>query len=114
MKAMLAMLTIINIVLTVFGVSLALMSPMMFDGGDDGKLLWAIFWSLWIFPVVALLCVFLPWLFLWLQWFRTALVAAVVPITDDHPRGGALCLFLAYYAYRNVLERHSTPRKDAR
>ena len=60
MKAMLAMLTIVNIVLTVFGVSLALMSPMMFDGGDDGKLLWAIFWSLWIFPVVALLCVFLP------------------------------------------------------
>jgi hypothetical protein len=81
MKAMLAMLTIVNIVLTVFGVSLALMSPMMFDGGDDGKLLWAIFWSLWIFPVVALLCVFLPWLFLWLQWFRTALVAAAVPIT---------------------------------
>ena len=53
MKVMLAMLTIVNIALTVFGVSLAMMSPMMFDSGGDGKLLWAIFWSLWIFPVVA-------------------------------------------------------------
>lgn len=81
MKVMLAMLTIINIALTVFGVSMAAMSPMMFDSGGDGKLLWAIFWSLWVFPVVAVLCVFLPWLFLWLQWPRTALVASAVPIT---------------------------------
>jgi hypothetical protein len=50
MKVLLAMLTTVNIALTVFGVSLAMMSPMMFDGGDDGKLLWAIFWSLWISP----------------------------------------------------------------
>ena len=81
MKAMLAMLTIINIALTVFGVSMAAMSTMMFDSGGDGKLLWTIFWSLWIFPVVAVLCVFLPWLFLWLRWPRTALVASAVPIT---------------------------------
>jgi hypothetical protein len=80
MKAVLAMLTIVNIALTVFGVTLAMMSPMMFDSGD-GKLLWAIFWSLWVFPVVALLCVFIPWLLLWLQWPRTALVASAVPIT---------------------------------
>ena len=33
------------------------------------------------FPVVALLCVFLPWLILWLRWPRTALVASDVPIT---------------------------------
>jgi hypothetical protein len=81
MKIAIGVLTIINIALTVFGVSMAIMSPMMFDSGGDGKLLWAIFWSIWAFPVVAVLCVLLPWLFLWLRWPRTALIVSAVPVT---------------------------------
>ncbi|MGA7487527.1 MAG: hypothetical protein WBW74_11395 [Xanthobacteraceae bacterium] len=80
MKIALGVLTIVNIALTCFGVSMAVMSPMMFDSGGDGKLLWAIFWSLWVFPVVAVFCVLLPWLFLWLRWPRAALVASAVPL----------------------------------
>ena len=81
MKIALGVLTLINIALTCFGVSMAVMSPMMFDSGGDGTLLWAIFWSVLAFPVAALLCVLLPWLFLWLRWPPTALVAAAVPLT---------------------------------
>ncbi len=80
MKIALGVLTIVNIALTCFGVSMAVMSPMMFDSGGDGKLLWAIFWSLWVFPVVAVLCMLLPWLFLWLRWPRTTLVTSAVPL----------------------------------
>jgi hypothetical protein len=80
MKIAIGVLTIINIALTVFGVSMAIMSPMMFDSGGDGKLLWSLFWSILAFPVVAVLCVLLPWLFLWLRWPRTALVVSAVPL----------------------------------
>jgi hypothetical protein len=81
MKLGLAVLTVVNIALTCFGVSMAMMSPMMFDsGGTQDQLLWAIFWSVWVFPIVALVCVFLPWLFLWLQRPPTALFASAIPV----------------------------------
>jgi hypothetical protein len=80
MKIALGVLTIINIALTLFGASMAIMSPMMFDSGGDGKLLWAVFWSVLAFPVVALLCVLLPWLLLWLRWPRAAMAVSAVPV----------------------------------
>ena len=80
MKLGLGVLTLVNVALTCFGVSMAMMSPMLFDsGGQDDQLLWAVFWSIFVFPAVALVCVFVPWLFLCLKWPRTALVAAIIP-----------------------------------
>ena len=67
MKLGLGALTLINFALVLFGGTLALMSPMMFDSGDDSKLLWAIFWCIWLLPVLAFVCVFLPWLLLFEQ-----------------------------------------------
>ena len=81
MKLGLGVLTLVNVVLTCFGVSMAMMSPMLFDsGGQDDQLLWGVFWSIFVFPAVALVCVFVPWLFLWLKWQRTALFAASIPL----------------------------------
>jgi hypothetical protein len=73
-------LTLVNVALTVFGVSMAMMSPMMFDGGgEQDQLLWAVFWSILAFPIVAAVCVFVPWLFMWLQRPRTALLLSAIP-----------------------------------
>jgi hypothetical protein len=59
MKLGLGVLTLVNVALTCFGVSMAVMSPMTFDsGGQDDQLLWAVFWSTFVFPAVALICVF--------------------------------------------------------
>lgn len=80
MRIALGVLTMINIALTLFGASMAMMSPMMFDSGGDGKLLWAVFWSVLAFPVVALLCVLLPWLLLWLRWPRAAMTVSALPV----------------------------------
>jgi hypothetical protein len=80
MKAGLGVLTLINIALLLFGGTLAMMSPMMFDSGDDSKLLWTIFWCIWLLPVLAFVCVFLPWLLLWLKWSRAALVTSAAPL----------------------------------
>ena len=41
MKLGLGVLTLVNVALTCFGVSIAMMSPMLFDsGGQDDQLLW--------------------------------------------------------------------------
>jgi hypothetical protein len=81
MKLGLGVLTLVNVALTCFGVSMAVMSPMTFDsGGQDDQLLWAVFWSTFVFPAVALICVFVPWLFLWLSGPRTASFAAIIPL----------------------------------
>jgi hypothetical protein len=81
MKLGLGVLTLINVALTCLGVTMAMMSPMLFDGGGEhDQLLWAVFWGIFIFPAVAFVCVFVPWLFLWLRWPRTALFAAAIPI----------------------------------
>jgi hypothetical protein len=73
-------LTLVNVALAVFGVSMAMMSPMMFDsGGEQDQLLWAVFWSILAFPIVAAVCVFVPWLFMWLQRPRTALLLSAIP-----------------------------------
>ena len=53
MKLALGLLTALNVALTCFGASMAMLSPMMFDAGGDGRLLWAVFWSILAFPVVA-------------------------------------------------------------
>ena len=81
LKLGLGVLTLINVALTCFGVSMAMMSPMLFDaGGEQDQLLWAMFWGIFVFPAVAFVCVFVPWLFLWLRWPRTALFAAAIPV----------------------------------
>jgi hypothetical protein len=81
MKLGLGVLTLVNVALTCFGATMAMMSPMLFDsGGQDDKLLWAVFWSMFVFPVVGLACVFVPWLFLWLKSPRIALFTAVIPV----------------------------------
>jgi hypothetical protein len=79
-KIALGLLTIVNVALMVFGASMAMMSPMMFDSGVGGPLLWAIFCGILLFPLVALVCVPLPWLFLWLKWHRLALACAALPL----------------------------------
>jgi hypothetical protein len=44
MKLGLGVLTLINVALTCFGASMAMMSPMLFDaGGEQDQLLWAVF-----------------------------------------------------------------------
>jgi hypothetical protein len=78
-KLALGALTLVNLALTGFGIMMAMMSPMMFDSGEQDKLLWAAFWSILAFPVVAALNVFLPWLFLLFKWPRIALVASAIP-----------------------------------
>jgi hypothetical protein len=61
MKLGLGVLTLTNVALTCFGVSLAMMSPMLFDGGgEQDQLLWAVFWGIFVFPAVAFVCVFVP------------------------------------------------------
>lgn len=80
MKLGLGLLTLLNVALAGFGLMMAMMSPMLFDsGGQQDQLLWAVFWTILAFPVVALVCVFVPWLLLWLKWRRTALFAAAIP-----------------------------------
>jgi hypothetical protein len=80
MKLALGLLTVLNVALTGFGASMAMLSPMMFDAGGDGKLLWTMFWSILAFPVVAGICLLLPWLLLWLRCPRGALAAATIPV----------------------------------
>jgi hypothetical protein len=80
MKLALGLLTVLNIALTCFGASMAMASPMMFDAGGDGRLLWAVFWSILAFPVVAGICLLLPWLLLWLRCPRAALAASIIPV----------------------------------
>jgi hypothetical protein len=79
-KLALALLTVLNVALTGFGVSMAMLSPMMFDAGGDGRLLWTMFWSILAFPVVAGICLLLPWPLLWLRCPRAALAAAIIPV----------------------------------
>jgi hypothetical protein len=80
MKVALLLLTLVNIALAGFGSILLMWSPMLFDsGGTDDNLKWAIFWSIWFFPVATLICLVLPWLFLWLKWPRAALLASAFP-----------------------------------
>ena len=82
MKVALLALTLVNIALTCLGAMTAALSPPpLHSGGPDDSLKWAIFWSILFFPVVALVCVFLPWLFVWLKWPRAALVASAIPAT---------------------------------
>jgi hypothetical protein len=80
MKLALGLLTVLNVALICFGVSMAMFSPMMFDAGGDGRLLWTMFWSILAFPVVAAVCLLLPWLLLWLRYPRAALAAAIIPV----------------------------------
>jgi hypothetical protein len=80
MKLALGLLTVLNVALTCFGASMAMLSPMMFDAGGGGRLLWTMFWSIPAFPVVAAICLLLPWLLLWLRCPRAALAASIIPV----------------------------------
>jgi len=80
MKLAVGLLTVLNAALTGFGAWMAMLSPMMFDAGGNGMLLWTIFWSIWAFPIAAAVCLLLPWLLLWRRYPRAALAASLVPV----------------------------------
>ena len=74
-------LTLVNLALVLFGAWLALWTPMLFDlGNTHDKVLVAAAVGIMLFPVLALICALLPWLFLWLRWRRVAVVIAILPI----------------------------------
>lgn len=76
----LCLMTIINIGVAYIGAMTAMMSPMMFDrGGENSKFMWAFFAAILAIPIVALVCVFLPWVLLWF-WPRVALVSSAIPV----------------------------------
>jgi hypothetical protein len=65
---------------------------MLFDSGStQDKVLVATAVSIMLFPVLALICALLPWLFLWLRWRRVAVVIAILPIVIA--AGAALFVF---------------------
>jgi hypothetical protein len=85
-------LTLVNLAFVLFGAWLALWTPMLFDSGNtQDKVLVAAAASIMLFPVLALICALLPWLFLWLRWRRTAVVIAILPIVIA--AGAALYVF---------------------
>jgi len=85
-------LTLVNLALVLFGAWLALWTPMLFDAGStQDKVLVAAAVSIVLFPVLALICALLPWLFLWLRWRRVAVVTAILPIVIA--AGAALYVF---------------------
>ena len=80
-KLVFVVLTLLNLALVLFGAWLALWTPMLFDaGGTDDKFLVTSAVSIVGFPVLALICALLPWLFLWLRRRRVAVVIAILPI----------------------------------
>jgi hypothetical protein len=91
-KLAFVVLTLVNLALVLFGAWLALWTPMLFDSGstqDKGLVATAV--SIMLFPVLALICALLPWLFLWLRWRRVAVVTAILPIVIA--AGAALFFF---------------------
>jgi hypothetical protein len=85
-------LTLVNLALVLFGAWLALWTPMLFDSGStQDKVLVATAVSIMLFPVLALICALLPWLFLWLRWRRVAVAIAILPIVIA--AGAALFVF---------------------
>jgi hypothetical protein len=80
-KLAFVVLTLVNLALVLFGAWLALWTPMLFDSGStQDKVLVAAAVSIMLFPVLALICALLPWLFLWLRWRRAASAIAILPI----------------------------------
>jgi hypothetical protein len=80
-KLAFVVLTLVNLALVLFGAWLALWTPMLFDSGStQDKVLVAAAVSVMLFPVLALICALLPWLFLWLRWRRAASAIAILPI----------------------------------
>ena len=91
-KLAFVVLTLFNLALVLFGAWLALWTPMLFDSGStQDKVLVATAVSIMLFPVLALICALLPWLFLWLRWRRVAIVIAILPIVIA--AGAALFFF---------------------
>jgi hypothetical protein len=91
-KLAFVVLTLVNLALVLFGAWLAMWTPMLFDSGStQDKALVATAASIMLFPVLALICALLPWLFLWLRWRRVAVVIAVLPIVIA--AGAALFVF---------------------
>jgi hypothetical protein len=80
-KLAFVVLTLVNLALVLFGAWLALWTPMLFDSGStQDKVLVATAVSIVLFPVLALICALLPWLFLWLRWRWVAVIIAILPI----------------------------------
>ncbi len=90
-KLAFAAFTLVNLALVLCGACLALWMPMLFDSGrTDDRVLVATAAGIVTFPVIALICAILPWLFLWIRWRNLAVVTAMVPVAI----AGAAALFV--------------------
>src|SRR6516225_10861636 len=80
-KLAFAALTLVNLALVLCGAWLALWTPMLFDrGSTQDQVLVATAIGIVVFPVVALICAILPWLFLWVKWRGVAVATAILPV----------------------------------
>ena len=81
-KLAFAALTLVNLALVLCGAWLALWTPMLFErGSTQDQVLVATAIGIVVFPVVALICAILPWLFLWVRWRGVAVATAILPVT---------------------------------
>src|SRR5215469_2321833 len=82
-KLAFAALTLVNLALVLCGAWIALWTPMLFERGstqDPYPVLVAIAVGFVVFPVVALICAILPWLFLRVRWRGVAVATAILPV----------------------------------
>jgi hypothetical protein len=75
-------LTLVNLALVLCGAWLALWTPVLFERErpQDQVMVVAMAIGIVAFPVVALICAILPWLFLRVRWRGVALATAILPV----------------------------------
>ena len=81
-KLAFAALTLFNLALVLCGAWLALWTPVLFERGrpQDQVLVATMAIGIVVFPVVALICAILPWLFLRVRWRGVAVATAILPV----------------------------------
>ena len=80
-KLAFAALTLVNLALVLCGAWVALWTPMLFErGSTKDPVLVATAVGFVVFPVVALICAILPWLFLRVRWRGVAFATAILPV----------------------------------
>jgi len=77
-----AALTLFNLALVLCGAWLALWTPVLFERErpQDQVMVVAMAIGIVAFPVVALICAILPWLFLRVRWRGVAVATAILPV----------------------------------
>jgi hypothetical protein len=81
-KLAFAALTLFNLALVLCGAWLALWTPVLFERErpQDQVMVVAMAIGIVAFPVVALICAILPWLFLRARWRGVAVATAILPV----------------------------------